>query len=86
MVGLDVLLDVRDELVVGLAFDVLATRAVNYGHDGLPRVADTPEGTPVSASTPNQDSYWVEPGRLLAGSYPREPEPFREAGVTVFST
>ncbi len=33
---------------------------------------------------PIPDSYWVEPGRLLAGAYPRELAPFQEAGVTVF--
>jgi hypothetical protein len=38
----------------------------------------------VSASRPTPDSYWVEPGRLLAGPYPRELAPFREAGVTAF--
>jgi protein-tyrosine phosphatase len=38
----------------------------------------------VSDSTPTADSYWVEPRRLLAGAYPREAEPFREAGITAF--
>ena len=38
----------------------------------------------MSASPPTPDSYWVEPGRLLAGAYPRERAPFREAGVTAF--
>ena len=38
----------------------------------------------MSASTPTPDSYWVEPGRLLAGAYPRELAPFRTAGVTAF--
>lgn len=33
VIGLDVLLDVRDELVVGLAFDVRAAGAVDYRHD-----------------------------------------------------
>ena len=36
----------------------------------------------MSAPTPTPDSYWVEPGRLLAGARPRELAPFREAGVT----
>src|SRR5207248_7098230 len=35
MVGADVSLDVLDELVVGGAFDVLATRTVNDLHEGL---------------------------------------------------
>ena len=39
---------------------------------------------PAGGSTPTPDCYWVEPGRLLAGAYPREPAPFREAGVTAF--
>ena len=30
------------------------------------------------------DAYWVRPGRLLAGAYPRELERIREAGVTLF--
>jgi len=39
---------------------------------------------PADGPTPNSDSYWVEPGRLLAGAYPRELAPFRAAGVTAF--
>lgn len=39
---------------------------------------------PAGAGTPNPDSYWVEPGRLLAGAYPHDEAPFREAGVTAF--
>ncbi len=38
----------------------------------------------MSAWTPTPDSYWVEPGRLLAGAYPRELAPFRDAGITAF--
>jgi hypothetical protein len=33
MIGLDVLLDVGDQLVVGLAYDVLTARAMDYWHD-----------------------------------------------------
>jgi Cyclin-dependent kinase inhibitor 3 (CDKN3) len=29
-------------------------------------------------------AYWVRPGRLLAGGYPRELDCIREAGVTLF--
>ncbi|HVN60755.1 MAG TPA: dual specificity protein phosphatase family protein [Gaiellaceae bacterium] len=39
---------------------------------------------PAAAGTPTPDSYWVEPGRLLAGAYPHEAAPFRKAGVTAF--
>ena len=38
----------------------------------------------MSSPPPTPNSYWVEPGRLLAGAYPRELEPFHEAGVTAY--
>ena len=38
----------------------------------------------MGVPAPTPDSYWVEPGRLLAGAYPPALEPFREAGVTAF--
>ena len=39
---------------------------------------------PAAGTTPTPDSYWVVPGRLLAGAYPRELAPFHEAGVSAF--
>ena len=33
---------------------------------------------------PTDGSYWVEPGRLLAGSYPEDVQALQAAGVTLF--
>jgi hypothetical protein len=47
----------------------------------------------VEPETPIRGSYWVDPGRLLAGEYPGDPDPatasarlgrFADAGVTLF--
>ena len=38
----------------------------------------------MSASRPTPGSYWVEPGRLLAGAYPGDRTAFQQAGVTAF--
>jgi len=47
----------------------------------------------VDAETPIRGAYWVDPGRLLAGEYPGDPDPavaadrlrrFADAGITLF--
>ncbi len=38
----------------------------------------------LGMETPITGSYWVEPGRLLAGAYARDPAALVAAGVTLF--